>query len=652
MMFDNSQLKLCEHWEILIAEFNPHYVTMTGPDYGKKLVDWDEEGCHHWHFVGYLKSMYILTAQRHMMRFLRAVLDNLLQDRSNDQRNEQHPKWQQLMQNSFFSFGGSSAVRIRASANQAFSAPPSFDPLRTFELIDSMYQANVDELDLAQTNPAYVQCLIRAFETSLYSETWGKEGRWEVVVDEVMCNFYRRLIWWRQMRKEGEIMLERYQEWCHVPTAAHRKDYEHSVYCLHDIAIEHFAQQNLLVQYSLPFERGFERNFEYERALDENKTPQMFISDEDAFHNDKLFWSIRALGFDRDRAFTLDPSFNFRVLDDELSCASARDRNRISEQLLRSLSDMAVVDEVRTSIECDRSWNRQPDLEILTIAPKFRKDFIEKYAQQLSLPKVIKNGDLATHLRNFCKGSPWPTGRIDDGWLTAAMASRAQLNKFWARFRVSLKGHQISRAFPANFIEEDEKAFSAANRPTNIRAVEEEERGIRDMILERARKKASQQQSSKQLTDWPIEEPEKFISPSIKEKRKTRPSSSTETSAEDAGLSTTSFPSATTASQLKAVSIDVKPENLSLFQMMFAAPKAQMRSYSWVHFTQAMVDAGCSVTQGSGSAVHFRSSYGVIVFHRPHPEPTIAQEIFIVMGKRLTKRFAWTADTFSSGKEN
>lgn len=41
----------------------------------------------------------------------------------------------------------------------------------------------------------------------------------------------------------------------------------------------------------------------------------------------------------------------------------------------------------------------------------------------------------------------------------------------------------------------------------------------------------------------------------------------------------------------------VKPEDFSLFHAMFNAAKAQTRSYSWTHFTQAMIDAGCSVTQ-------------------------------------------------------
>lgn len=209
-MFDNFQLKLAEHWEIVVAEFNPHFVRMTGADYGMKFIDWNKDDCHHWRIVGYNKAICILTAQRHMMRLLREIVGHLLGERTSDQRREHHPKWEQLQSNSFFSFGTSSSFRIRASANQAFSAPPTFDPVQTHGLIASMYQACADELDLAQTSPAFVQCLIRVFRISLYSKTWGKGGLWDTVVDEIMCTIYRRFIWWRQMHKESEIMLENY----------------------------------------------------------------------------------------------------------------------------------------------------------------------------------------------------------------------------------------------------------------------------------------------------------------------------------------------------------------------------------------------------------------------------------------------------------
>ena len=77
MMFDNTQLRLSEHWEVLINEFNEHCVTMRGPKYGSELVEWDKDLCHHWDIVGYQKAQYILSAQQQMMHFLRVTVEGL-----------------------------------------------------------------------------------------------------------------------------------------------------------------------------------------------------------------------------------------------------------------------------------------------------------------------------------------------------------------------------------------------------------------------------------------------------------------------------------------------------------------------------------------------------------------------------------------------
>lgn len=79
---------------------------------------------------------------------------------------------------------------------------------------------------------------------------------------------------------------------------------------------------------------------------------------------------------------------------------------------------------------------------------------------------------------------------------------------------------------------------------------------------------------------------------------------------------------------------------------MFSANEWAERSYVWTHFLQAMVDAGFAVTHRSGSAVSFKKADGVIVFHRPHPEPNIDPVMLASMGKRLRKWFGWDAQSF------
>lgn len=56
------------------------------------------------------------------------------------------------------------------------------------------------------------------------------------------------------------------------------------------------------------------------------------------------------------------------------------------------------------------------------------------------------------------------------------------------------------------------------------------------------------------------------------------------------------------------------------------------------------------MTQSSGSAVSFKNDMGTIVFHQPHPDPTIDPIMLLSMGKRLRKWFGWDAGVFVESK--
>ena len=148
------------------------------------------------------------------------------------------------------------------------------------------------------------------------------------------------------------------------------------------------------------------------------------------------------------------------------------------------------------------------------------------------------------------------------------------------------------------------------------------------------------------------DKPGKFVPATKQEKKKTSPSQadSDETSGsfEASSAPPVEPPSPHAVEPPSRTSrIFVKPENLTLFAAMFPTDKGQTRSFSWKHFLQAMVDAGFSVTQGSGSALSFKNDCGVMVFHQPHPEPTIDPVVLLSMGKRLRKWFGWGTDVFA-----
>jgi hypothetical protein len=146
------------------------------------------------------------------------------------------------------------------------------------------------------------------------------------------------------------------------------------------------------------------------------------------------------------------------------------------------------------------------------------------------------------------------------------------------------------------------------------------------------------------LQHFAADKPARFVPTTLREKAKTR---GTQTDFYDAP----SFEETVSGLPLQQVTtpskILVKSENLRLFTSMFPNDKGQTRPFSWVHFLSAMVDAGFTITQGSGSAITFKNDHGTIAFHRPHPDTTIDPVMLMMMGKRMHKWFNWSGEIFT-----
>lgn len=99
-----------------------------------------------------------------------------------------------------------------------------------------------------------------------------------------------------------------------------------------------------------------------------------------------------------------------------------------------------------------------------------------------------------------------------------------------------------------------------------------------------------------------------------------------------------------------APKLEVKAQTVETLTQMYPSNGICQKSLGWSSFVEAMADAGFAVTHGSGSAVSFKQRDGkVIVFHRPHPRPTIEPIMLRVFGKRLRRHFGWEQATFVEG---
>lgn len=94
--------------------------------------------------------------------------------------------------------------------------------------------------------------------------------------------------------------------------------------------------------------------------------------------------------------------------------------------------------------------------------------------------------------------------------------------------------------------------------------------------------------------------------------------------------------------------IPVKQDTLSVMAKMFSARSDSTKGVRWTQFARALIDAGLTATRSSvGPAVSFSNNeHGAVTIHMPHPEPELNAVMLRGHGRRLSKWFGWTNDTF------
>lgn len=134
-----------------------------------------------------------------------------------------------------------------------------------------------------------------------------------------------------------------------------------------------------------------------------------------------------------------------------------------------------------------------------------------------------------------------------------------------------------------------------------------------------------------------------------KTKKKTRPSKTSTFSIDDKECEAELV---TSAPSPQASSVLVSSKSLTLFVRMFTTNPDTPGEIYWTDFVSAMADAGCSIMPGGGSCFTFthvdeEGTKRSMVFHRPHPEPSMSKERLKSFGSRLNRRWSWTEATFA-----
>jgi hypothetical protein len=642
LTFDNANIVLVEHFAIMSNTFNRNCVVMRGPDYGK-LVPWNAEQAHRWEIVGFTKAHVLLTAQRTMFNLLSKCVKGLLTEATTPPELVVNSKWNSMIASDFSRF--KTNFPWSTDFVKPFSAPQRFDAREVSELITSRHRVVLDELELLQTDPQYVQSLAKEFPACLFFESFRAKDIMPWLVDYIFYDIMYREAWWRQLVAESEQMMKYLDVFERNPSVQAKQEFDQAVFIVQDLCIETFAVFAPQLQAGLLIQKGFERNFAFEGNAGFKSTNRTY-SQKDWFPEDLLYWSIDTLGYDKNRPFTMDPSFNFAIID-YLCRNDPKEAARISQTMLDRLSDMSILSEVISSIRQNMTRNRSFDTQAAKakVSPNHTTT-MQDWVNKVNAEHGTRIGDLlGSHLQQLCQEFPWPRGRQDLKWLKEATAARACLTKFWIRLQDLWTGTLKEAKVSQILIDEDVQLLSAASKIRHQQILESEKQEIQAEII--AQHDKSNKTDSVEVQDVWGKENERHTNLPSRSRRKTAPS-------------TKSVP----LSHFVVITPDldvpptpkfhsVKPENLAVFHHMFPVRGAEsQRSFSWQHFLGAMVDTGFTIVQSQGSAVTLKledhTDHGVnaIVLHRPHPKPIANPVMLRRFAKRMQKWFGWQRDTF------
>ncbi|TKX24429.1 hypothetical protein C1H76_3035 [Elsinoe australis] len=654
--FDNTQLVLSEHLAVLNPTFNKNCVVLKATGYGS-LVPWDAEKAHRWQIVGFNKAHHLFTAQAAMMRFLAKMVCQLVPTSVVIEPFElADPPTSPVFDLLHLSKDRPTSTLRSHYVEQPFRSPPRCKPEQMLNDVRTRWRAAADELELLQIDPAYLQLRVRELASGSYFMHVGATEKWNWFTDEIILNALRRETYWRQLVWECENLVRAYHLSDSSAEQTHPSEYDVMLYVVLDCCVELLALQIEMLQFGLPFQKGFENNYDFESYVDTKtgaRQPRVIRSD--YFVKDPLFWSLSCIGFDDYRPFTLDPVFNLRVLDDYITNAAKGDKGRLNQQTYDQIGDIAVVDEIRFSVRCDTTRCQK-------ITSAMRKE-IMRHPQRINYIKKIQkvsfvqiNLGLRGSLCDASSGPLWPTGPKNEEWLAKADQYRANTSRFWARLRTHYKSGLIKAGFSEDFIRTEIDNVSAdQSRAFSVELEAERSEILRRVHMTNTAKsvRPSQRDYSPLWLDpvYTHKENAPILSPLVPKVKTRRAASKTDDSLIETHEDMDE-------AQKSPKHVDVAKENLLVFKQMFPNGVEHFsRRLSWQHFCKAMVDAGFSLHQGSGSSVCFKQttktnedldgdSEGSIVFHRPHPHSSIDPVMLRSMGKRMSKWFGWHRELF------
>jgi hypothetical protein len=192
-VFDTQQS--FEAWTngAMIMPYNGKMVKMYAQEgeaaYGT-LTEWNEQLCQFWACMGFPRAALTLVIQGEMMRDLRYLADEIIQDGPPGGCSQ----WTAPVSSGLHTSG--SGTLWGGYAHQAFAPPQSFDPSSSLQKAQARLDLIADELEIMQTDPAYMHETVRQMKASIaFDEEHGvsEQARWTHIATELMPEVLGRL---------------------------------------------------------------------------------------------------------------------------------------------------------------------------------------------------------------------------------------------------------------------------------------------------------------------------------------------------------------------------------------------------------------------------------------------------------------------------
>ncbi|KAK4543630.1 hypothetical protein LTR36_005275 [Oleoguttula mirabilis] len=640
-LHDNKHLDAGWEAGAFRTQYNRGCVIMHGKSYGK-LVHFDVQTCHQWLTIGFPRACLILEGQVVLYSFLRKAVELLLEGISGEGGSI---KWHHTITNPE---GGAQTSNVHKHAGHRMLQSPHLNLRALFEMMDTSRKAAEDELWLLVTDPAYVHHVLRAEQSTAIVRTIDPHHKWRHIIAATFWPVVTRAEIWRELAALCSSASEAYHRHqgatVTVQAALERTFWQSSgLSILEELCARLGENKAKDLKFRLMQSRAFEKHFTYTRTSDGTLHAVNKHQDNKMYTIDRTFWALMAMTeafmSTRTRCWVLDGTFLVDFLEEHLNNSTAEENSRVDQHVSGLVSDLAVIDQVLCALRahrprtCGYGVTRNIDLASM---PRSEEANWEYY-------HVGDNsGELERCLEAFAQ-STWPKGVRDGKWLQQATQAREKLAAFWDRMRKVRRPVLLDSELTEEEIAEDLDRLRACKSQEHLAELEHERQAVAKLVaIQNSKATAAQTQLHSGVQHLSFTEE---TAPDVRDKKEKIKTRSLAFQTQDA---TPAADGVQPTVATRPPRIAVKANNLSMFKRMYPtedAPAAKA-SVSWQHFLQAMVDAGFAIAQSRGSAVMFSRDEGSIVFHRPHPEPTIGPVMLQVMGKRLRKWFGWDREVF------